>query len=380
MSQGEGISRGSVGLLQLIDNRNDENLPQPAADSIYSFQSANLEGFMEAMLKVDQEPASQEGQERHTGSGRWLTVVEALGEEEAASLKSQVQEEFDEPNVVERLWGSMLNGQQLGTDRHAVMVLGTSASGKSHLMKRFLMARLPGAIELDGEVVRMQSPLWSAQVHRAHEAGLTGFTDLFKGYFHKHTTAMKKELLKRACKVGANLVVPDTCSNDAKVILFVESLLAAGYKVHFCVVLASKARCEKRGYRREHSDGKKYDSNSYAKSIANISKIIREYYSDGAAVGFSHSRINQLYTEACSHEAAEACIDHMLDPSMIADWVKELHVRQTPTQGTSKLSTRGGSDSQRHPSQTSLLDIPQLCALDNLSNSTEQLAGATESI
>ncbi|CAE7675614.1 unnamed protein product, partial [Symbiodinium pilosum] len=152
----------------------------------------------------------------------------------------------------------------------ALFVLGPSAAGKSTALSANLLEVPPGAMTVDGSVIRDTSQSWDKARSLAKAKGLAGFSDYFEGYFKPSMDKLKKKILDDAIRRAANLIIPDTGSNFAATKAKIQRLREAGYHLTFAAVFGDAEVLLSRGRARATEDGKQFTGRNWQKSVQAI--------------------------------------------------------------------------------------------------------------
>mmetsp|Transcript_2311 Transcript_2311/g.4828 ORF Transcript_2311/g.4828 Transcript_2311/m.4828 type:complete len:1317 (-) Transcript_2311:48-3998(-) len=206
-------------------------------------------------------------------AGTWQDVESTVGAEKAAEMRKEAEVELATPEYFAQAMSAMSGGVTVEHGAQALFVLGPSAAGKSYALQHGSVEVPPGALELDGEIMREVSTSWKKAIALAEESGLGGFSDYFEAYFKKPTDAVKKRVVDSAIESRSNLKIPDTASNVERTKKQVDRLLAAGYRLKFVAVYADPEVCERRGTQRESLCGKKYSNKNWEASVKAILEI-----------------------------------------------------------------------------------------------------------
>ncbi|CAE7233742.1 unnamed protein product, partial [Symbiodinium sp. CCMP2456] len=223
-----------------------------------------------------------------------LDVEEALGEEEAANLRGETEAELSDPDFLKQVALAMGHGPRCRFDGEALFVLGPSAAGKSTALAEERLQVPPGAMTLDGSIIRETSAVWKKVRQLALAQGFAGFSDYFDAFFKPAMDKLKKKILEDAVRSSANLIIPDTGSNFAATKATIQRLRDAGYRLKFAAVPGAQKQINPaggstselrfgdsevllgRGRARASEDGKQFTGKNWRKSVEAI-PALQEY-------------------------------------------------------------------------------------------------------
>jgi hypothetical protein len=224
---------------------------------------------------------------RNTGWGRIQKSLDrgwtSIPEDKIEQWKSVVDEEFASEQFYEELMTRGLpyaENAKAENGHKCLLVLGPSATGKTYCLQYIADGRLPldgcytRSFVLDGARFRDISKSWTKLKKEAVDEGFTGYQDGYDTCMKKATDALKLKLTTRLLNDGANLIIPDTCSNPSSVVKKCAMLTEAGYTLDVLVVIAPKSVCMQRGTAREQHEGKKYSSKNWQKSMESVEVVI----------------------------------------------------------------------------------------------------------
>eukprot|EP00946_MAST-07B_sp_MAST-7B-sp1_P003951 g3951.t1 len=185
----------------------------------------------------------------------------------------------------------------------AIIILGPSAVGKSHLTRTKIQQVLEANgivgkvpfVAIDGGILREDTvlPTWDEIKSLAAHVGCMGFSDAYekkdgktevgiaKNAMSKGKTALQKIYLE----AKQNVIVPTTASDMAKETTAITGFADAGYRVIFMAVNADQANAAVMGCSRARGEGKKYSGSSWLKSVKNAAELISQAHSDASTFG-----------------------------------------------------------------------------------------------
>jgi adenylylsulfate kinase-like enzyme len=209
--------------------------------------------------------------------------------------KAAVEEEFASDDFQANLLGeSMLltKDEPAKKQRHSLVVLGPSASGKTYGLK-LVCALLPvlaswvkNSFVLDGANFRDASKVWAAVKASAISSGYVGYSDAYTTLLKRPTDLLKTKLVAKLMGDGFNIILPDTCSSLSIVREKIKMLKDAGYTINILACVAPKSVCEQRGRSREQGEGKKYSSKNWQNSVEGLEVVINELRKSGEDADF----------------------------------------------------------------------------------------------
>jgi hypothetical protein len=176
--------------------------------------------------------------------------------------------------------------------KHGLIVIGPSASGKTHGLKLvcallpMLAAWMKHSFVLDGANFRDASKAWAAVKESAIRSGYIGYSNAYNTLLKKPTDLLKTKLVESLMGEGFNIILPDTCSNLSIIREKIRLFKDAGYTINILACVAPKSVCEQRGHSREQSEGKKYSSKNWHKSVEGVQTVINELREAGEEADF----------------------------------------------------------------------------------------------
>ena len=173
--------------------------------------------------------------------------------------------------------------------RHAILVLGPSAVGKTFSTKNALATVLERNgwmsdmmfLSIDGGIMRETSKTWNTMKELPRQVRgdyrYKGVSDLFSGYFKPTISGMKKKVFKYCVKSGKNIIVPETGASPlpgvpGKVKSMLKLLKKYDYRVVMTAVSGSRERCRLNGTSREVKEGKKYNGMTWKWASDKVTK------------------------------------------------------------------------------------------------------------
>ncbi|CAE7668128.1 unnamed protein product [Symbiodinium sp. CCMP2592] len=207
---------------------------------------------------------------------QWCDVEEALGPEEAVNLRRETEAELSDPDFLKQVALAMGQSPRSRFDGEAFFVLGPSAAGKSTALAEKRLQVPPGAMTLDGSIIRETSAVWKKVRKLALARGLAGFSDYFDTFFKPSMDKLKKKILEDAMRRSANLIIPDTGSNFAATKATIQRLRDGGYRLKFAAVFGDSEVLLSRGRARASEDGKQFTGKNWQKSVEAI-LALQEY-------------------------------------------------------------------------------------------------------
>mmetsp|Transcript_1781 Transcript_1781/g.1902 ORF Transcript_1781/g.1902 Transcript_1781/m.1902 type:complete len:331 (+) Transcript_1781:103-1095(+) len=231
--------------------------------------------------------------------GGWQKVEDVIGQDASQDWRRKIDVEFSDPAFQRKVVRAMAHGHDPLRGQRALLILGPSASGKSHAMKiagvrtpyhtgnknmsfeawedkddfasKVAAIDMPQrALILDGSYIRDASDCWRDMVALAHSHDLDGFSDLFDNFFKPSIGKVKKAVTTSALEGHWNIIVPDTASSFKKTAAMIQRLAESGYSLKVAAVYASTETCTERGKSREKGEGKKYSSKNWVASMQAI--------------------------------------------------------------------------------------------------------------
>jgi len=132
----------------------------------------------------------------------------------------------------------------------------------------------PKAVTLDGDIWRDHHGGYQKLVQwgmKQEEPCM--FMDAADG-LKTFTKPQKKNIFKDAINNKCNILIPETCSSVDRCVEMTLQLKAAGYTVNVFAVIAARAKVFERGFRRQDTTGRFYNTMTFNKCITAVLPIM----------------------------------------------------------------------------------------------------------